>query len=169
MKSDKHELDLSPKAEIRVIADSVEPSAGQLMQMLISKGEPDKIAVAMKELVTLQNMQADRAAKSDFNRAFAALQSELPIIETTKAVPNNDGSVRFSYAPYDELWKQISPYLRKHGFGVAFSTKFTEGRVTSICTLCHLSGHERQNEYSVRIGKGPPGCSDSQADGAANQ
>src|ERR1017187_3874834 len=100
MKSDKHELDLSPKAEIRVIADSVEPSAGQLMQMLISKGEPDKIAVAMKELVALQNMQADRAAKADFNRAFAALQSELPTVEMTKAVPNSDGkSVRFYYAP----------------------------------------------------------------------
>ena len=32
----------------------------------------------------------------------------------------------------------------------------------------HRGGHERSNPYSVRIGSGPPGCSESQADGSAH-
>jgi hypothetical protein len=36
-----------------------------------------------------------------------------------------------------------------------------------ICTLQHIGGHSNSNEFAVRVGNGPPGATDTQADGAA--
>lgn len=156
------------KAEKMETASASNPIAATL-QAIVDKGLTSDNAAALEKITDLyMKVEAENARKA-FNTAFCEMQEELPAIQPTKAVPNNDGSTRYMYAPYDSLMKIVGPVMRKHGFSPSFSTKFSDGRVTSICTLIHIGGHERTNEYSVRIGKGPPGSSDSQADGAANQ
>jgi len=140
-----------------------------MIEQLIAKGVTSDNVAALKELRGMYIDEEERHAKRAFAEAFRAMQNELPAIAPTKIVPNKDGSTRFKYAPYDELMKTVGPVMQKHGFSATFSTKFNEGRVTSVCTLIHDLGHERTNEYSVRIGSGPPGATESQADGAANQ
>jgi hypothetical protein len=39
--------------------------------------------------------------------------------------------------------------------------------MVSICTLRHIGGFSQSNEFAVRIGGGPPGATETQADGAA--
>ena len=39
--------------------------------------------------------------------------------------------------------------------------------MVSICTLRHVGGFSQSNEFAVRIGGGPPGATETQADGAA--
>lgn len=142
---------------------------GAMLKAVVEKGLTADNAAALEKITELyMKVEAENARKS-FSKAFIEMQSELPAIAPTKIVPNKDGSTRFKYAPYDELMKMVGPILRKHGFAPSFSTKFQEGRVTSVCKLLHVSGHSETNEYSVRIGSGPPGATESQADGAANQ
>lgn len=149
------------------IQASPEPRIGDLMKMVLAGGVTPECVGVVERLCKLKSEQDAQAAKRDFAAAFADLQSDMPMVKAEKAVPNKDGSVRYHYAPYEDIMKQVNPLLRKYGFTLSFSTKVEAPRVTAICTLMHRSGHERTNEYAVRIGNGPPGSSDTQADGAA--
>jgi hypothetical protein len=145
-----------------------EPSVGALMQAVIEKGiTPDTVGV-MERLCELRRQVKADDARAAFAAAFVELQAEMPVIHATKTIPAKDGSIRSAFAPYEEIMRQVAPLLKKHGFTVSFSKKFNEGRVSAFCTLMHCAGHEKTNEYQVRIGQGPPGCSESQADGAAH-
>lgn len=120
----------------------------------------EKLAM-IKDLVAMD-------AERKFSAAFVALQAEMPNVKATKAIPNNDGTVRSKFAPFEEIMEQVAPLLKKHGFTVTFSTDFGEGRLIKTCTLTHMGGHSRSNKFVVRIGSGPPRASEAQADGAAS-
>lgn len=147
---------------------SQEPTAGQMMQSMIQAGITTENVAAFKELVLLQERAEDRNAKRQFAAAFSALQAELPPVQAMKPVPNNDGSIRYKYAPYEEVLKQVKPYLDKHGFSLRFSQRIDGTRVIITCMLLHKGGHAEQNEFACRIGQGPPKANESQADGAAS-
>lgn len=146
------------------------PNPGQMMQAMIDKGVTQENAAAFKELVLLSEHMEDRQAKKDFARAFVALQRDIPRIKATKIIPNRDGTARSTFAPFEEIDSQARPICLQHGFTYSFSEgPFQAGKVTKICTLLHeTTGIEKSNPYSVRIGNGPPGCSESQADGSAH-
>lgn len=147
---------------------SEEPSAGQMMSAMIQAGITTENVAAFKELVLLQERAEDRRAKREFASAFSALQAELPAIQANKAVPNNDGTVRYKFAPYEEILKQVKPYLDRHGFSLRFSQKMQDKLVVMTCQLLHKGGHFETNDFSCRIGSGPPKSNESQADGAAS-
>lgn len=146
-----------------------EPSTGEMMQVMLQAGITAENAAAFKELVLLEEHREDRKAKKSFAAAFIALQREIPTIKATRVIPDRNGNMRSSFAPFEEIDAQAGPICLKHGFVYSFSEGPSQpGKITKICTLLHESGHERSNPYSVRIGQGPPGCSESQADGSAH-
>jgi len=144
---------------------------GTLLQAMITKGITGEAVGAVEQLVKLQERMEDRRAEKEYSVAFVALQGEMPSVQATKVVPNRDGTARYKFAPFDEIMRQVGPLLQKHGFTVTFSTDYTQGpppRLVQHCTLQHVSGHKRTNSFAVRVGGGPPGASETQADGAAN-
>lgn len=145
-----------------------QPSPGQLIKAVIDKGVTAESVGVVERLVALQERMDAKAAEREFARAFVALQSEMPAVKATKAVPNKDGSIRYRFADYKEIRDQLDPILQKHGFTVTFSMGFNEGRVIQTCTLMHVGGHSRNNQYMARVGGGPPGSSEAQGDGAAS-
>jgi hypothetical protein len=92
----------------------------------------------------------------------------MPAIQAVKPVPNNDGTIRYRFAPYEEIMAIVRPLLQRHGFTVSFSQSVGDGRITQVCILQHIGGHSRMNSFAVRVGKGPPGSSEAQGDGAAS-
>lgn len=138
-----------------------------MMQTVLDRGVTQENVGAMEKLVDLFERMQTKAAEQKFNEAFVALQKEMPNVQAKKPVPNNDGTVRYRFAPYEDIMEQVHPMLVKHGFTVSFSTKFAEGRIITVCMLRHTAGHSASNEFAVRVGKGPPGSSEAQADGAA--
>lgn len=147
------------------------PSVGLMLhEMLknIQAGQvtPQSVEV-LKGMMDLYERNEARQAERDFNAAFAKLQSEVPKIMATKPVPNKDGSLRYKFAPYEEILAAVQPILTGNGFSVSFNSRFDNGRMISVCTLRHISGHSQANEFAVRIGGGPPGATETQADGAA--
>lgn len=143
------------------------PSVAEMLQAVIEKGVTSESVGALEKLVGLYERMEEKKAERAFAAAFVALQAEMPNVQATKAVPNSDGSCRYRFAPFESLMEQVGPMLQKHGFTVSFSSRFEEARIISTCTLQHVEGHKRSNDFAVRIGKGPPGSSESQGDGAA--
>jgi len=143
------------------------PAPGEMMQAMIKAGITESNVAAFTELVKLSERMEDRNAAREFNRAFTLLQQEMPTVQALKPVPDKHGNIKYKYAPFEAIMKQVQPYLNKHGFSVRFSSKIDSGKVTMMCTLMHSAGHSVTNEFTVRIGQGPPGASESQADGSA--
>lgn len=124
-------------------------SIEQVFQAVIDKQiSPENVAV-MRELLAM-------SAERKFAEAFSALQADLPTIVATSIIPN-----RGKYERFEDLMRQISPALTKHGFSVSFSNDFKENRILETCHLTHIGGHTRSNSFAVRVGKGD---SETQAD-----
>lgn len=153
--------------ELQLHDDRKDLTVPQMLQTVIQGGVTAENAAAFEKLIELHWKMQERDAERDFASAFVALQAEIPNVKAVKAVPNKDGTVRYKFAPYEEIMEQVSPLLKKHGFTVTFSTDYKDNRLIKTCTLQHTSGHSKSNSYAVRIGSGPPGSSETQADGAA--
>ena len=147
-----------------------QPSVGAMLQAVIDKGVSEANIGAVEKLVALYERMQERDAEREFARAFNALQADMPKIVAKTVVPNNDGTARYKFAAYEDIMEQVRPYLQRNGFTVTFSQRFTEStpqRLVAICTLQHVGGHSKSNEFAVRIGSGPPKATETQADGAA--
>lgn len=153
------QLEIAPRKEMAVA--QVEPqglSIERAFQAVISNElDKDKLAV-MKELLQMD-------AEKKFNVAFIELQKALPAIRGFRGIPDKQGNVKFVYANFDDIDFIVRPICLQHGFSYSFREhEIKEGRITMIMDLQHCAGHSRPIPYSVRIGSGPPGASESQAD-----
>ena len=144
-----------------------EPSIASLLAEVIKQGVTPENVAALDKLCDLYERVEAKRAEREFAAAFSKLQSDMPQVAATNAVPNKDGTIRYRFAPFDEIMEAVQPFLTKHGFSVSFNSRHSEGRLTAICTLRHISGHSQSNEFAVRIGSGPPGATETQSDGAA--
>ncbi len=144
-----------------------EPSIGNMLQAAIERGVTSENVAVLEKMMALYERQQAKNAEKEFAYAFTALQAEMPEIRAVKPVPDRNGNIKYHFAPYEEIMDKVKPLLLKHGFTISFSMTFIEGRVTQECTLQHIGGHSRKNQFSVRVGSGPPGASEAQADGAA--
>lgn len=140
-----------------------------MLQTFIERGITAENVSAFEQLCALRERVDAKQAEKDFFASFVGLQRKCKRVQATKTVMNKDGvTPRFTFAPFEEIMEQVQPHLDEFNFGITFDTRFADGRITAICTLIHASGHARSNEFAVRIGNGPPGSSESQADGSAN-
>lgn len=122
----------------------------------------------MERLLAMAERLQAKDAEKQFAAAFVALQSEMPPIQASKSVPDKYGNIKYKFAPYESIMETLQPLLKKHGFTLAFSTSYNEGRVVQTCTVMHVGGHSRHNQFMARIGSGPPSSSEAQGDGAAS-
>lgn len=119
--------------------------------------DADKLAV-MKDLLAMD-------AERKFNAAFVELQAALPAIRGFRGIPDKSGRIKFVYANFDDIDAVVRQICGAFGFSYSFrETAMENNRVTMTMTLQHCAGHSREIPYSVRVGSGPPGATDSQAD-----
>lgn len=144
------------------------PSVGQMLQAVIEKGVTAENVAAIEKLVGLYERMEDKRAEREFNTAYHHLRSILPPVDAVQPVPGRDGTVRYRFAPLEEIEKQIKPYLEQCGFSFSFREQVGDDKhKIEICRVMHIGGHSEDHPYSVRIGNGPPGCTETQADGSA--
>lgn len=147
-----------------------EPSIGLMLQTMVEKGITGDSVSAFEQLVLLKERMDAKQAERDFTADFIALQKEMPKVKATKGVPGKDGSIKYHFAPYEEIMDQVQPLLEKFGFAVKFGNRFdgTPPRAIATCKLMHKGGHSETNEFGARVGSGPPNSSEAQGDGAAS-
>lgn len=170
-----NELELVPASPMPVAKPSAESAVGEIdiagmFQALITSGKASENSAALESLVKLAERMEDRKAEREFAQAFNALQAEMPNIQAKTPVPNNDGTLRYKFAAFEDIMAQLKPLLLKHHFTVSFSMRYEADRLIEICNVEHhgaKSSHRRSNEFAVRVGHGPPKATETQADGAA--
>lgn len=149
-----------------------EPSVAMMLQKVIDGGITSENVSALDALVGLYDRMQAKDAEKQFAVAFSKLQSQIQRIEAIHPVPDRHGSVKYRVAKFEEVWDEVEPRLLEHGFTASFSQKYEEGmplRVTQSFILQHTaSGHKTVTPFTVRVGSGPPGCTEYQADGAAS-
>lgn len=150
------------------------PNLAGMMQMVLEKGLTQENAAAFGELVKvferMEDRRLERAAEQAFNQAFVLMQAEIPTVQATKPVFDKQGGIKYKIADFEDIDEQARPILQRHGFTVSFSEGETHqaGKITKVCWLRHVGGWKQSNPYTVRIGSGPPGATESQADGSAH-
>ncbi len=156
---------VKPGKEIPINA---EPSVALMLQKVIEGGITKENVTALESLVGLYDRMQAKNAEKDFAVAFNRLMAEMPPIQATKPVPNNDGTVRYRFAPLEEIEAIVRPVALRNGFSYSFSEGPSEpGRITKVCTVQHSSGHKRVHPFTVRT-SAPPKANDSQADGSTH-
>jgi len=125
--------------------------AETLIAQAIEKGVPVE---TMERLLAMRRELKAEYAKESFDRAMSAFQSDCPTIEKKKKVMNKDGkTVRYVYAPIDDIIEQVRPLLKTHGFSFSIDAPVEEGVVTSICTITHAEGHSKTSTFKIPIDK----------------
>lgn len=147
------------------LALASEPSAGQLLQALIDRGNPEANIGVLERLVALKERSDAKQAEREFAVAFHALQQETLSVQARDEVPDKHGGVRYVFASYECIMRQVGPLLLKHGFSVSYDSEFKENRMVMRCTLTHVSGHSRVTSQFMRVGA-VYGANDAQNDGA---
>lgn len=143
------------------------PTVADMLQAVIEKGVSTENVAALESIVKLYERMEDRKAAKSASQSLRELQSEAKAIVATREVPDRNGGVRYKYVPYEQLMAQAQPLLTKYGFSVRYSQRMEQDRETVSCILTHDDGHAFSNEFTVRIGSGPPGATTTQADSSA--
>lgn len=96
-----------------------------------------------------QKVQA-KSAEAAFNRDFALMQGEIPVIPKRGAIEVN-GAVRSRYALFEDIDRATKPVLARHGFALSFRLEApsADGRLTVTGILMHREGHREQTTWSV--------------------
>lgn len=144
------------------------PAVGAMLQAVIDKGITSENAAALEQLVKLYERLEAKNAERAFASAMVELKKAMPPITACKPVPGRDGTIRYKYAPLEEIDGILRPVALDHGFTYSFSQAPAEpGRVTKVCVVKHIGGHSERTPFTVRVGSGPPHASEAQGDGAA--
>lgn len=160
---------LTKRDELPLDVARPQPTVADMLRMVVEKGISTENVTAFKELVQLHREEVKASAEKEFAAAFVRLQEELPVISGTRGIPDKNDKIKFRYANFEDIDAIVRPICLRNGFTYAFrETAIENGRVTVTMTLQHAGGHSREIPYSVRIGSGPPGANESQADGSGH-
>lgn len=131
--------------------------AGALISMIERAARDPSVDIAkMERLFDMQaRMQAEQARR-EFLVAFNSMQPKLPVVEkngkiTVPGKTEKADSKPAPFARYEDIDAAARPVYTEHGFSVAFDIEQTPDRITAICVLGHISGHERRVPFSSPI------------------
>lgn len=120
---------------------------------------------AVKELFSLRQKIVEEQARKEFYEALRRVQEQLPAVPRTRTVLNQNGTVRYRYATFDDMLRVVKPYLTQNGFSFGFKTRIEGNQVYVRCELYHEGGHMESCEVALPI-LSSPGMNPAQAAGA---
>jgi hypothetical protein len=137
-----------PQSQLTVVSTS--PIS--ILEKAISGGVTQENVTVVKELIQMVREQRAIDAKAAFARALFQLRKNMPEIYIDKEARGRDDKVAYRYCSEEEISKKLEPHLMAYGFTTLFSSRESDGRVTSEVTLIHEEGHETHHEFTVRAG-----------------
>lgn len=126
-----------------------EIDVAQLLTAIVQHGVTSDAAGAVKELVLLREHQEDRDAQRQWLGAFAEVRNATKTINAGKGIPAKDGSIKWFYAPLEDLLDAIEPILQMHGMTLRFDSRREGNLCHGICWVSHFAGHEKKSECAV--------------------
>ena len=147
-------VETKPKKKSKALANTkaIDQSSAE---MLISRAIDKNVSVeTMERLLKMRRELKAEFAKEEFDKAMANFQAECPAIKKSKQVLNKDKrTVRYRFAPLDEIVKQVKDRLKSNGFSYTTDTDVKEEWVTVICKVTHSLGHSDTSKFKIPIDK----------------
>lgn len=127
----------------------VNPEA--LIAKAIAKGNDIPIDTMEKLLAMRRELKAEWS-KEEYFKALANFQQACPEIKKTKIVYNkNSTTVRYRYAPLEDIVEQCKDLLKENGFSYNIKTMQQESFMTAICVTHHIAGHSEESALEIPI------------------
>lgn len=147
---------MTSKKQELVSKDNVQPlPAAQALnpETLIAKAIEHNLNVeGLERLLAMRERLKAESAKEAYFRALSEFQAECPVIRKKKSVMNRDGqSVRYKYAPLDDIVDQCRKQLKAHGLSYTIQTEYLEQAIKAVCTVHHVAGHSEASEFTAPI------------------
>lgn len=123
-------------------------------ESLLAKAIESGIGVEqMERLMQMRRELKEEYARERYFLALSDFQNDMPPVAKSKAVMNKDGkTVRYNYAPLDEIIKTARPVLHKHGFSYSVDIVPGDGNIVSVVAkLHHIEGHTETATFSVPV------------------
>lgn len=118
---------------------------GALISMIERAARDPSVDIdKMERLFQMHERMLERAAKTAYLGAFAALQAELPA-----AIRGGTGHNKKAYARYEDLIEALRPLLLKHGFSLSHRVDTTGERIRVTGILGHAGGHAEQTDFTA--------------------
>jgi hypothetical protein len=110
--------------------------------ILLAVRNPDIDPAKLHSLLDAQERILNRAAEESYNRSFAAMQEELPVIPKRGAVKNKAGQIQSRYRLFEDIQKLAMPVVRKHGFSVSYNFDHSGDDILVTAIFRHKDGHK---------------------------
>ncbi len=137
------ELVFDPPAEALAIPEA--DSAVGLFERLAR--DPTVPVEKLEKLIELQERIMRHNAKAEFDRAFAEMQGDIPII-TERGEILVDGKLRSRFATNEDIQEVLRPILKEYGFALRFRNEVNDnGKQKVVGILSHRGGHSEQDEF----------------------
>lgn len=125
------------------VEETGNPLLGMLGQLATN---PNFNAEAFREVVALIREERAGTAKAEFNRAFAAMQAELP-----PAPKRGTGHNNKKYARYEDIDAVAKPVLAKHGLSIGHQIHQDDTKMRIVAVLRHIGGHQETTEIVLPL------------------
>lgn len=151
---------MNAPVEIQKPIASQENQLFGLVEKVLSSANPDMAVI--EKMLDMQERVLAKQAEMAFNRDFAMMSNEIPVIEKTA------DSHMTKYTPLEDLVKITRPILSKYGFAISFHTEQNSIKeITVICEILHREGHKIKNSLTLPTDAVNKGMNSMQAIGAA--
>jgi hypothetical protein len=132
-------------------------SAALIAVISRAASDPNVDIDKMERLMAMHERMQARAARVQYDEAFAAMQPNLPEIDKRGKIiirDKNDAEKIIQSTPY-ALWedtnKVIKPILAEYGFALSFRITQTEAKITTTAVLSHSGGHREETSFAASI------------------
>jgi len=151
-----------PAQSLQRIDSAVPMRANDPMALLSMAVERGADVGTLERLSVLREKFMAEEARNAFFAALAAFQAEIPVIIRKRAGHEN----RYNYAPLEQIVREVTPLLMKHGFSHQEDGVVTDGWVEAVVTVTHRLGHREEKRFKVPA-ESKAGMSPQQKYGAA--
>ena len=124
-------------------------NAENLISQAIGKNVPIE---TMEKILGMRRELKAEWAKEQFDKAMSEFQGSCPVIKKSKAVSNKDRTVRYRYAPLDEIVKQVGKIISEKGLSYTITSEVKESKtVVATVKVTHVSGYSQDSSFEIPI------------------
>jgi hypothetical protein len=139
-----------PTKDLIAVAEAQPPAeTSDLAMQIVSMAANKDIDVAkLEKLIEMQERVTRSQAEAAFNRAFAEMQADLPVISA-----RTQGD-KWKYATLEDIVDVVRPILKRFGFSLSHRTEWPDKDTLKVVgILSHVQGHSRQSEFQSTADK----------------
>jgi hypothetical protein len=132
--------------------NAIQVRGGVNTETLLAQAITNNVPIeTIEKLLAMRRELKVERDKQLFFEALSKFQAELPPIERRKKVYSKDGTLRYTYAPLEDIIEQIKKPLENNGFSFTIKTLQEGKKLTAVVEAHHRDGHTEITSLTVEV------------------